>query len=57
LSRLAAERPDVAECEVNPLRVGPDGALAVDALIIATEAGAGTTPRSGPGESPGRRRA
>ncbi|MDK3255576.1 acetate--CoA ligase family protein [Blastococcus capsensis] len=36
ISRLLAERPEVAECEVNPLRVGPDGAVAVDALVIAS---------------------
>ncbi|MBC6463656.1 acetate--CoA ligase family protein [Actinomadura sp. HBU206391] len=41
LSRLAAERPDVAECEVNPLRVAPDGVLAVDALVVAADAGEG----------------
>ncbi|MEV2266426.1 acetate--CoA ligase family protein [Nonomuraea africana] len=34
VSRLVADRPDIAECEVNPLRVGPDGALAVDALVV-----------------------
>ncbi|SNR69411.1 acetate--CoA ligase family protein [Blastococcus mobilis] len=35
VSRLLAEEPDVVECEVNPLRVGPDGAVAVDALMFA----------------------
>lgn len=35
VSRLLAEQPDVVECEINPLRVGPDGALAVDALVVA----------------------
>lgn len=39
VSRLIAERDDVAECEVNPLRVGPDGALAVDALVVARQEG------------------
>ncbi|WP_214316584.1 acetate--CoA ligase family protein [Nonomuraea sediminis] len=39
VSRLVAERDDVAECEVNPLRVGPDGALAVDALVVARQEG------------------
>lgn len=34
VSRLIAERPDVLDCEVNPLRVAPEGALAVDALVI-----------------------
>ena len=34
LSRLAEERPDVAEVDVNPLLVGPDGRVAaVDALV------------------------
>jgi acyl-CoA synthetase (NDP forming) len=37
VSRLLAEHPEVAECEVNPLRVGPDGAVAVDALVVALE--------------------
>lgn len=37
LSRLLAERADVVEAEINPLRVAPAGALAVDALVtIAT---------------------
>ncbi|MFI6597550.1 acetate--CoA ligase family protein [Nonomuraea sp. NPDC050536] len=39
VSRLIAERDDVAECEVNPLRVGPDGAVAVDALVVTREEG------------------
>ena len=33
LSRLLFEAPDCAEIEINPLRVGPDGPLAVDALV------------------------
>jgi acyl-CoA synthetase (NDP forming) len=34
LSRLAMERPDVAEVDLNPLIAGPDGAVtAVDALV------------------------
>lgn len=36
VSRLLAERADVAECELNPVRVGPAGALAVDALVLVT---------------------
>ncbi|MGH2217908.1 acetate--CoA ligase family protein, partial [Enterococcus faecalis] len=36
ISRLLAERPEVAEWEVNPLGVGPDGPVAVDALVIAS---------------------
>ena len=34
LSETLAARPDLAEIELNPVRVGPDGVLAVDALII-----------------------
>lgn len=37
VSRLIAERPDVTECEVNPLRVTPTGALAVDALLVTAD--------------------
>ncbi|MEU4546676.1 acetate--CoA ligase family protein [Nonomuraea dietziae] len=33
VSRLLSERPDVAEVEVNPVRVGVEGVLAVDALV------------------------
>ena len=35
VSRLLVDGPDLVECEVNPLRVGPDGAVAVDALVVA----------------------
>jgi acyl-CoA synthetase (NDP forming) len=34
VSETLAARPDLAEIELNPVRVGPDGVLAVDALII-----------------------
>jgi len=34
VSRLIAERTEITECEINPLRVGPDSALAVDALLV-----------------------
>jgi acyl-CoA synthetase (NDP forming) len=35
LSRLALQRPEVAEVDINPLVVGPDGRLtAVDALVV-----------------------
>jgi acyl-CoA synthetase (NDP forming) len=34
LSRLAHERPEVDEVDVNPLILGADGATAVDALVI-----------------------
>ncbi|ADB51237.1 acetate--CoA ligase family protein [Conexibacter woesei] len=36
LSRWIAERPDVAEVEVNPLRVTAHGLIALDALVVAT---------------------
>ncbi len=35
MSRILVARPDLAEVEVNPLRVGADGAIAVDALVTA----------------------
>jgi acyl-CoA synthetase (NDP forming) len=34
LSVLAAERPDIAEIEINPVLVGREGALALDARIV-----------------------
>jgi acyl-CoA synthetase (NDP forming) len=34
LSVLAAERPDLAEIEINPLLVGREGAVALDARIV-----------------------
>ncbi|WP_408896053.1 acetate--CoA ligase family protein [Nocardioides sp. R1-1] len=37
VSRLLAEEPDLVECEINPLRVGPEGAVAVDALVLAAD--------------------
>ena len=39
LSRLAVERPDVAEVDINPLLVGPEGQVsAVDGLVVLHEA-------------------
>jgi len=35
VSRFLAANPGVGELELNPVRVGPDGALAVDALILS----------------------
>jgi acyl-CoA synthetase (NDP forming) len=40
LSRLAASRPDLAEIEINPLLVLPEGALALDARAVSGENGA-----------------
>ncbi|WP_043844052.1 acetate--CoA ligase family protein [Amycolatopsis taiwanensis] len=34
LSEAIASNPGVDDIEVNPIRVGPDGALAVDALVV-----------------------
>jgi acetate---CoA ligase (ADP-forming) len=34
LSRLAADRPEVDEVDVNPLILGAGGAIAVDALVV-----------------------
>ena len=34
LSRLALDRPEVDEIDVNPLILGAGGATAVDALVV-----------------------
>ncbi|MBN2360994.1 MAG: acetate--CoA ligase family protein [Deltaproteobacteria bacterium] len=40
LSRLAQERPDVAEVDLNPVLVRPDGSLcAVDAVVVLRDPG------------------
>jgi hypothetical protein len=36
VSEAIAARAGIAELEVNPIRVGPTGALAVDALVVPT---------------------
>ncbi|MFD4637411.1 acetate--CoA ligase family protein [Lentzea sp. NPDC058436] len=35
VSETLAARPDLAEIELNPVRVGPDGVLAVDAVVVS----------------------
>ncbi|GAB3874002.1 hypothetical protein GCM10029964_015250 [Kibdelosporangium lantanae] len=35
VSELIASRPDIAEIELNPVRVAASGVLAVDALVVA----------------------
>ena len=44
VSRLAARRPDLSEIELNPVRVGPQGALAVDVLVVPAAAVASRVP-------------
>jgi acyl-CoA synthetase (NDP forming) len=39
LSRVAAERPEIAELETNPLLVTPEGALGLDARVVMRERG------------------
>jgi acetate---CoA ligase (ADP-forming) len=39
LSQLAAERPEIAEVEVNPLLVTPEGALGLDARVVLGRTG------------------
>jgi acyl-CoA synthetase (NDP forming) len=36
-SELIAASPSISDLEINPVRVAPDGALAVDALVITKE--------------------
>lgn len=43
-SEAIAADGGVAELEINPVRVSPDGAVAVDALITSTDAEEGTAP-------------
>jgi acetate---CoA ligase (ADP-forming) len=39
LSQVAAERPEIAELEINPLLVTPEGALGLDARVVLRERG------------------
>ncbi len=41
LGRLAWDRPDLLAVDLNPVVAGPDGALAVDALVVLAEAATG----------------
>jgi acetyltransferase len=41
LGRLAGEHPEVAAVDVNPLILGEDGAVAVDALVVVDRGGSG----------------
>jgi acyl-CoA synthetase (NDP forming) len=34
LGRLAIDRPEILEIDLNPVVAGPDGAVAVDALVV-----------------------
>ena len=42
LSDLAMERPDIVEVDLNPVIATPDGAVAVDALVVLAIETAGT---------------
>jgi acetyltransferase len=37
LSRLALDRPEVDEVDINPFILADDGAVAVDALVVVKE--------------------
>jgi hypothetical protein len=37
LGRLALAHPEIASIDVNPLVLGVDGAVAVDALVVVNE--------------------
>jgi acetyltransferase len=37
LSRLAMDHPTIVEADINPLILGPNGAIAVDALVVVED--------------------
>ena len=39
LGRLALDHPEVAEVDINPVILGADGAVAVDALVVVDRGG------------------
>ena len=41
LGRLAWDRPDLVAVDLNPVLAGPDGAIAVDALVVLEDASTG----------------
>jgi succinyl-CoA synthetase beta subunit len=47
LSSLAVARPDIVEIDLNPVVASPDGALAVDALVVVAEPGSELQPQEG----------
>lgn len=47
IGRLLEEHPEVAEVEINPLRVNEGSALALDALVFLTPSDRATLPRLG----------
>jgi acyl-CoA synthetase (NDP forming) len=55
VARLAADHPEIAEIDVNPLLVSGTDLVAADALVILTGPGAGA-PTDGADETAGRRR-
>ncbi len=38
LGRLAVDHPEITECDINPLILSDDGAVAVDALVVVGSA-------------------
>jgi hypothetical protein len=36
---MAHDHPEIVEVDVNPLILGPDGAVAVDALVVVDRRG------------------